>query len=84
MSGIKNLTIVQMDDSHAYFDLYQEMFWRGDYAVYCPAGGHARIATIVKQIRAEAQGQCKRNFDIIVYTCEMGKELPEVNHELSL
>ena len=34
MSGSKNLTIVQMNDSHAYFDLHQEMFWQGDYAVY--------------------------------------------------
>jgi 2',3'-cyclic-nucleotide 2'-phosphodiesterase (5'-nucleotidase family) len=55
MSGSKKLTIVQMNDSHAYFDLHQEMFWQGDYAVYRPAGGYARIATIVKQIRAESQ-----------------------------
>ena len=45
-----------MNDSHAYFDLHQEMFWQGDHAVYRPAGGYARIATIVKQIRAESQG----------------------------
>ena len=57
MSGSKNLTIVQMNDSHAYFDLHQEMFWQGDHAVYRPAGGYARIATIVKQIRAESQGR---------------------------
>jgi S-sulfosulfanyl-L-cysteine sulfohydrolase len=53
MSNRKSLTIVQMNDSHAYFDLHQEMFWLGDRAVYRPAGGYARIATIVKQIRAE-------------------------------
>ena len=46
-----------MNDSHAYFDLHQEMFWQGDHAVYRPAGGYARIATIVKQIRAESQGR---------------------------
>ncbi len=56
MSGSKNLTIVQMNDSHAYFDLHQEMFWRADHAVYRPAGGYARIATVLKQIRAESQG----------------------------
>lgn len=55
MSGNKNLTIVQMNDSHAYFDLHQEMFWQGDHAVYRPAGGYARIATLVKQIRDESQ-----------------------------
>ena len=57
MSGSKHLTIVQMNDSHAYFDLHQEMFWQGGHAVYRPAGGYARIATIVKQIQAASQGR---------------------------
>jgi len=55
MIGSKKLTIVQLNDSHAYFDLHQEMFWQGDQAVYRPAGGYARIATLIKQIRAESQ-----------------------------
>jgi S-sulfosulfanyl-L-cysteine sulfohydrolase len=29
------------------------MFWQGGQAVYHPAGGYARIATLIKQIRAE-------------------------------
>jgi S-sulfosulfanyl-L-cysteine sulfohydrolase len=57
MCGSKRFTIVQMNDSHAYFDLHQEMFWRGERAVYRPMGGYSRIATIVKQIRAESQGR---------------------------
>ena len=57
MKSRKILSIVQMNDSHACFDLHQEMFWQGDHAVYRPAGGYARIATIVKQIRAESQGR---------------------------
>ena len=57
MKSRKILSIVQMNDSHAYFDLHQEMFWQGDHAVYRPAGGYARITTIVKQIRAETQGR---------------------------
>ena len=56
MKSKKVLSIVQLNDSHAYFDLHQEMFWQGDRAVYRPAGGYARIATIVKQIRAESLG----------------------------
>ena len=56
MKNRKILSIVQMNDSHAYFDLHQEMFWQGGHAVYRPAGGYARIATIVKQIRSESQG----------------------------
>ena len=56
MKSGKALSIVQLNDSHAYFDLHQEMFWQGGHAVYRPAGGYARIATIVKQIRAENPG----------------------------
>ena len=57
-TGKTSLTIVQMNDTHAYFDIHQEIFWHGDHAVYRQAGGYARIATIVKQIRTESQGNC--------------------------
>lgn len=57
MKSKKSLTILQLNDSHAYFDLHQEMFWKGGKAVYRPAGGYARIATLVKQIRTENQGR---------------------------
>ena len=57
MANRTSLTVVQLNDSHAYFDLHQEMFWQGDHAGYRPAGGYARIATLVKQIRAESQGR---------------------------
>ena len=49
------LSIVQLNDSHAYFDLHQEIFWQGRNAVYRPVGGYARIATLVKQIRTESK-----------------------------
>jgi len=52
-----SLTIVQMNDTHAYFDAHQEMFWQADKAVYRKAGGYARIATIVRKIRAESDGK---------------------------
>ena len=32
MKSRKILSIVQMNNSHAYFDLHQEMFWQGDHA----------------------------------------------------
>jgi sulfur-oxidizing protein SoxB len=54
MSNRTSLTIVQMNDSHAYFDLHQEMFREGDHAVYRKAGGYARIAALVKQIRGNS------------------------------
>ena len=55
MGATGALTVVQLNDSHSYVDLHQEMFWQGDQAVYRPAGGYARIAAIVKQIRAANQ-----------------------------
>ena len=57
MESKTSLHIIQMNDSHAYFDPHQETFWQGGQAVYRPAGGYARIAAIVKQIRAEHQGR---------------------------
>ena len=53
MANRTSLTVIQLNDSHAYFDLHQEIFWQGNQAVYRPAGGYARMATIVKKIRAE-------------------------------
>jgi hypothetical protein len=46
-----DLTIIQMNDTHGYLDLHPELFWEGQGAVYRPAGGYARIAT-VKSCRA--------------------------------
>lgn len=47
----ENLTILQLNDSHAYLDMHQELFWDGDHPKYELAGGFARIATIFNQIR---------------------------------
>ena len=58
MATKRSLTIVQMNDTHAYFDIYHEMFWQGNHTEYRQAGGYARISTIVKQIRNESQGNC--------------------------
>ena len=53
MRSTQRLTIIQMNDTHAYMDLHPEIFWTGTGAVYRPAGGYARIATLIKQIRVE-------------------------------
>jgi S-sulfosulfanyl-L-cysteine sulfohydrolase len=53
---VKKLTIVQMNDSHAYLDLHPELFWEKGRVVYRPAGGYARIASLLKQIRQETAG----------------------------
>ncbi len=51
------LTLLQLNDSHGYLDLHLEWF-AGPYgAVYRNAGGYARIATLAKRIREEANGR---------------------------
>ena len=45
------LTIIQLNDSHAYFDLHQELFWQGNQATYRLVGGYARIATMIRKMR---------------------------------
>lgn len=54
---MKTLTIIQMNDSHAYLDLHQELFWEKGRVVYRPAGGYARIATLLNQVREETAGK---------------------------
>lgn len=57
MALSKNFTIMQMNDSHAYLGLHQELFWNGDHAEYRKAGGYARIATVLNQVRESRPGQ---------------------------
>lgn len=52
----QQLTILQMNDSHGYLDLHQELFWSGNQARYRLAGGYARIATLMQQVRRERPG----------------------------
>jgi sulfur-oxidizing protein SoxB len=51
------LTIVQMNDSHGYLDIHPELFWAADHEEYRMAGGYARIATILNEIRRQRPGQ---------------------------
>lgn len=53
MADTRSLTIVQLNDSHSYFDLHREIFWEEGEAVYRPAGGYARIASLLREIRSE-------------------------------
>lgn len=49
----QQLTILQMNDSHAYLELHSEMFLENSTEVYRDAGGYARIARIFEQTRKE-------------------------------
>ncbi|MGE8077332.1 bifunctional metallophosphatase/5'-nucleotidase [Peribacillus loiseleuriae] len=57
MSGINHLTILQMNDTHAYLDLHPEMFLEGKgEAHFRNVGGYARITSIFNKARAENLG----------------------------
>ncbi|MCE5213143.1 MAG: bifunctional metallophosphatase/5'-nucleotidase [Methanobacterium sp.] len=61
MPGI-DLSILQMNDSHGYLDIHQELFWDGDHAKYELAGGYARIATIFNHTQED-------NRDTLIFDC---------------
>jgi S-sulfosulfanyl-L-cysteine sulfohydrolase len=46
-----NLTILQLNDTHAYLEPHQEMFWESGTTKYRQAGGFAKIAGYLKQLR---------------------------------
>jgi 2',3'-cyclic-nucleotide 2'-phosphodiesterase (5'-nucleotidase family) len=56
MAKSGHLTILQLNDSHGYFEFHPELHWVGGKAVYKKAGGYARIATVFKQVRQENPG----------------------------
>ncbi|MFW6271008.1 MAG: metallophosphoesterase, partial [Bacillota bacterium] len=53
----KNLTLLQINDTHAYMESHQELFWNGKQAEYKEVGGYARIATLIKEVKAEMNNQ---------------------------
>jgi len=55
MADGKNLTILQLNDSHGYFEIHPELFWEGNREVYRSVGGYARISTLFNQIREESR-----------------------------
>jgi len=57
MCNKNGLTILQINDSHAYLEMHQELFWQSKKFVYRPVGGFARLATLVNQIKAENPGR---------------------------
>jgi S-sulfosulfanyl-L-cysteine sulfohydrolase len=53
----KKITILQVNDSHAYLDLHTEYFWGARGGEYRLAGGYARLATLAKEIRRKNSDQ---------------------------
>ncbi|HDR73215.1 MAG TPA: bifunctional metallophosphatase/5'-nucleotidase [Methanoculleus sp.] len=53
----QQLTILQVNDTHGYLEPHQELFWKGSRAVFRQAGGYARIAGLVAEVREERAGE---------------------------
>jgi S-sulfosulfanyl-L-cysteine sulfohydrolase len=53
----QQLTIVQINDLHAYLEPHPEVFYGGAGIEYRDAGGVGRIAAVLGQVRAEAPGR---------------------------
>lgn len=56
MNSAGELTLLQMNDSHAYIEPHSEFFFEGGEMVIREAGGYARIANLVNTIREEKSG----------------------------
>jgi S-sulfosulfanyl-L-cysteine sulfohydrolase len=56
MSDRKTITLLQINDTHAYLEPHPELFWNAGSAEYRTSGGYARLLSIFKQVRAERNG----------------------------
>jgi 2',3'-cyclic-nucleotide 2'-phosphodiesterase (5'-nucleotidase family) len=52
----QNLTIIQLNDSHGYLELHNELFYQGSRHIFHQAGGFPRISGLIKNIRQENDG----------------------------
>lgn len=57
MSRNRQLTLVQINDTHAYLDPHPEQFWSGAQETFRETGGYGRLAGLLRQIRQETGGQ---------------------------
>jgi 2',3'-cyclic-nucleotide 2'-phosphodiesterase (5'-nucleotidase family) len=53
MTKKRELTIVQINDTHGYLDAHQEMFRNGSGFSHRVVGGYAKISGLLKQVRQE-------------------------------
>jgi len=53
----KELTILQVNDTHSYLELHNELFYGADGIWMGKAGGYARIQSLVSGIRKEREGK---------------------------
>ena len=51
------ITLLQLNDTHAYLEPHPEVFWEGTGPAFRTAGGYAWIAGLVHQIRTETDNR---------------------------
>lgn len=56
-----SLTFLQINDVHAYLELHEEVFIEHGQETYRQAGGYARIASLIKEIKKEV------NHDVLLF-----------------
>jgi 2',3'-cyclic-nucleotide 2'-phosphodiesterase (5'-nucleotidase family) len=54
MDSDSDLTIFQLNDSHAYLEEHREFFWHGERAEYRTVGGFSRIAHLIGEARSRS------------------------------
>lgn len=52
---MKKITIVQLNDVHAYLNLHEEAFYGKEHLEYRKCGGYARISSLLKDIRKNSK-----------------------------
>lgn len=67
---VKRLTIVQINDTHSYLEMHNEIFYEGKQPVFRNAGGYARIQTKLNEMREEGPIIVLDNGDTIHGTYE--------------
>lgn len=53
MTQKRELTILQINDTHGYLDAHQELFWEGDGVGHRVVGGYAKISGLFNTVRQE-------------------------------
>ncbi len=56
MKQKRDLTIIQINDTHGYLEEHWEHFFDGDHDKYIRAGGYPRISSYIKKTRTEKEG----------------------------
>ena len=66
----KKLTILQINDTHSYLELHNELFYERDKLAFRKAGGYARLQSLIKDFRSKNPTLVFDNGDTIHGTYE--------------